>query len=738
MRTSILIFLLLFLHSYFFSVFSQKPYEVSSYPDEAGFQLRTKNALTILADKGFGKISLSFSRCPDTGLPVYRYAVEGEEIISPYTGKKYKQPATDYFAAKQRNEQGEITSFGGDPLKYDLPPATACMLLGRKTKEVKSFLSIPGNLSQQYHFAAKNWVRFYALLADTMGGVWKLKLQHAVANYNEYTRVTDDGKHSLKLSYPHNLVGQTAYLLGGNAIDGGTENHKIMWRTSGLLYAQLFPDTAKISGTPAPKAAQLTKEILRDFLKKLLISGNGEYDSEIYYPHSIESLLNLYDFSPDAETRLLAKFALDYYFATYGLKTVDGMIAGAQKRGYLCNGKPSEMELMLWAFAGVGSLDYKNAEIPIHIATTTYRPNKVILNIIQKKISLPFESKMSRPFYHMDKAFAFAESFYCSQNYALGNVQNSIVDNPNQQMIWSLVTKGQSHTLCFSGGQPLRGSTSGHSPYSQTLHSKGTMIVMTAPTKLDAKIDTTFPPTPVGFERANYWHLAFAEQPKDFEAYARQKYGCKSLHKVNFPDLNNPASIDQFWNESKNSATTWFIYPNEMKPTWQNGSYYLETPTMWIAVIPLNGNAGFDVSLSKSILSEMKNEEAKKVFADYNVISFAGDVSGYVVETAEKSKFETLATFDAFLQKNTRLNFSAKNITVNYKSAFGEKMEMKYQADKLRPRAKLNGQNIEFDTYTNAAVYQSPYLTVKNGVMKVSDSESSFTVDFTGNLPVYK
>ena len=269
------IILLLFLQLLILSVSAQKPYEVASYPDESGFQLRTKNALTILADKGFGKISLSFSRCPDTGLPVYRFAIEGEEIISPYTGKKYKQPATDYFAAKQRNDQGEITAFGGDPLKYDLPPATACMLLGLKMKEVKSFLSIPGNLSQQYHFAAKNWVRFYALLADSMGDAWKLKLQHAAANYNELTRVSDDGKKWLSLSYPHNLVGQNGYLLGGNAIDGGTENHKIMWRTSGLLYAQLFPETAKISGIPAPKAAQLTKEILRDFLKKLLISGNG-------------------------------------------------------------------------------------------------------------------------------------------------------------------------------------------------------------------------------------------------------------------------------------------------------------------------------------------------------------------------------------------------------------------------------------------------------------------------------
>ena len=90
--------------------------------------------------------------------------------------------------------------------------------------------------------------------------------------------------------------------------------------------------------------------MLRDFLKRLLVTGNGEYDSQVYYPHSIEAFMNLYDFSPDEETRALAKFALDYYFVTYGLKVIDGTLAGAQKRGYLAGYSPNEMENMLWAF----------------------------------------------------------------------------------------------------------------------------------------------------------------------------------------------------------------------------------------------------------------------------------------------------------------------------------------------------------------------------------------------------
>jgi hypothetical protein len=184
--------------------------------------------------------------------------------------------------------------------------------------------------------------------------------------------------------------------------------------------------------------------MLRDYMKRILVTGNGEYDSQVYYPHSIEGFLNLYDFSPDEETRQLAKFILDYYFVTYGLKVIDGTIAGAQKRGYLTNASANEMEQMQWGFFDHTSRDMQHAEVTIQQATTSYRPNRIIWNIVRKNLQLPFEANMSRPFYHMDRPFAFAETFYCSKSFALGNVQMTIVDNPNQQMFgrwWRRVLK---------------------------------------------------------------------------------------------------------------------------------------------------------------------------------------------------------------------------------------------------------------------------------------------------------
>jgi hypothetical protein len=320
-----------FLHS----ASAQNLWEGSSYPDETGFKVRMAPMMQRIADKGFGTRSLSSSVCPDTGLPVKTWALEGETIYSPYTGRAYVQGPVGYFGALERNEAGEIIRFSGDPLKTELTPATATLLLNDKDMLARAFLSIPANMRQQYHFACKNWCRFYPMLGHVMGEEWNRNFIQWVGIYQETRRPSDGDRQYLPLDPPHHLVGQPGHLLGGNMQNGGTENHKTMWRTSGLLYSQLFPDTAMVSGFPVKEAEMLTKEMIRDYLQSLLYTGNGEYDSQVYYPHSIEPFMNLYDFSPDSLSQELAKFALDYYFVTYGLKTIDGAIAGAQKRGYL-------------------------------------------------------------------------------------------------------------------------------------------------------------------------------------------------------------------------------------------------------------------------------------------------------------------------------------------------------------------------------------------------------------------
>jgi hypothetical protein len=719
-------------------LFAQNSWDSTGYPDEAGFQERIAPMIERLAALDFGKRSLAVSRCPDTGMPVRTWAVEGETIFSPYTGRAYIQGPTGYFGPKSRNGKGEIIAFGGDPLKYDLPPAIASLLLERDTDRAKAFLSIPGNLRQQYHFACKNWARFYPLLADEMGDEWKSRFYGFVKDYSESRRPSDGGDEWLGLSADHNLVGEAGELLGGNSIDGGTENHKTMWRTSALLYAQLFPDSAKISGYSSGEAEVLTKAMLVDYMKRILEVGNGEYDSQIYYPHSIEGFMNLYDFSPDEETRLLAKCLLDYFFATYGLKTIDGTIAGAQKRGYLAQEKPSEMEIMQWAYFNSTSRSMDDVHLQIQQATTTYRPNKIIHDITTKNVELPFEASMSRPFYHMDRPHAFAETFYCSQSYAMGNIQMTIVDNPNQQMVWSLVAEGTEGPLCFSGGHPLRNSTSGHSPYTQTFQSKGTLILLTAPTKVVPGADTIIAPVHSRITRANLWHLPSVEQGIDFEFKNRQKYGRNSL-KMDVPlQGHNADDFQNFWNDNQGASCSWFYYPARLKPVQKEGVWMIEANEIFIAVIPLTDTSE-NIAPPDNRVSEMKGSAAN-YFKDYHLLHFPGEVSGYIVETGEKRDYGNIENFHASLLAKTHVNQDklSEELKVTYKTLQKEQLIMEYVPEKLRCKASINGKKIIWDQLTDGAVYESPFLKVKDGRMEISNGREGYIVEFYNDIPVWK
>ncbi len=714
---------------------AQEIWECTSYPDEAGFKIRTSPIIKRIAAEGYGIRSLAPSTCPDTGLPVSTWAVEGEKIISPYTGRVYTQGPTGYFGPRTRNDKGEIIAFGGDPLKYELPPATASIMLNPDDVKAKAFLSIPGNLRQQYHFACTNWARFYPLVHEEMSDEWHRNFYHWISIYGENKRPSDGNREWLKLSKPHNLVGETDELLGGNSFDGGTENHKVMWRTSALLYSQLFPDSTKISGYSLNEAEAITKQSIRLFLKKLTYVGNGEYDSEVYYPYSIKSFLNLYDFSPDPETKLLAKFALDYYFATYGLKSLHGALAGPQKRGYLPDHDPDMIESMQWVFFNDARKNMDHAVVTLHQATTSYRPNKIIWNITRKEIPLPFEAKMARPFYHMDFPFAFVETFYGSNNFAMGNMQMTIVDNPNQQMVWSLVTTDKEHTYSFSGGHPMRISTSGHSPYTQTLQSKGTLILVTAPTKT-VVMDTLIGPRYSKEKRVNMWILPRAEQPDNFEMVHRQKFGHKPLHAISSEPPVTAESISKFWTESTNSASSWFYFPKELVPRIIGGTYFFDAGDAYVAVIPFTKNH-FVVNPADAIVKKFTEGDMIKFFKTYGFIAFTGSVSGYVVEVVEKNKYSSIETFASALKKKNKVKINRQG-DVDVQSIHGDTLKLVYQPTGLRCRGYVNGVERDWNNYTNGAVYVSPYVDVKDGIMKISDGKESFEVDFTGDLPVYK
>ena len=406
------------------------------------------------------------------------------------------------------------------------------------------------------------------------------------------------------------------------------------------------------------------------------------------------------------------------------------------KRGYLPGEKADEMEEMLWAFFNQTNRPLKKPVLTLHQTTTGYRPNRVIYNIVRKNLGLPFSAKMSRPFYHMDHPHAFAESFYASKSFGLGNIQMSIVDNPNQQMVWSLIARGDNGPLGFSGGHPMRYSTSGHSPYTQTLHSKGTMIVLTAPTRFQ-KITDPIGPQKTSLRRANLWHLPKQDQARQYELANRQKYASQPLKRVEFPQEWTQQSLEEFWQDAPNSAATWFYFPQEITPRLINGIYLLETPGTYLALIPLQKQHQI-VKPDQKIISGLKNRSCRKFFNNYGAIVFPGQVSGYILEITEKENFASPEKFIRTLQTNTLKLVGKSSPKVSYQTLVGDLLELNYQPKGLRGQGKINGKAQHWDQLTQGAVYLSPYVEIKNGVMRISDGQESYQVDFTGSMPVWK
>ncbi len=713
-------FVILLLAGCCLTAFAQEPWEAATYPDKEGLQHRLEGQVEAIASRIFGEKSKAPSRCPDTGLPVRTWALEGETVYSPYTGRAYIQGPVGYFGPVARDTAGRILAFGGDPLKKDLPPALASLLLDTGHLKARHYLSIPGNLRQQYHFACKNWCRFYPMLGEVMGEAWNLEFRRWVAAYTESRRPSDGYREHAPLATPHNLVGEPGELLGGNMKDGGTENHKTMWRTSALLYSQLFPGGSMISGRPKEEVEELVTGMLNDYLRKCLTVGNGEYDSEIYYPHSMEAFMNLYDFSPDPETRLMAKTALDFYLASSGLKMVGGALAGGQKRGSLPAGKPSSLEdfAALWNRDNSRDMTMPERELSIHSATTGYRPNRIVTRIMEKEVPLPFQATMSRPLYHMNECNAFQEYFWCSHSYGIGSVYMTMVDNPNQQIVWSLVARGRSGPLLFGGLQPFHRHLSGYTPYSQTLQHRGNLVVVTGPTE-----------DPAGNSR---------------EEIQRTTHAGYSLLPVEVPqeeELEDPGAIRQFFEASKTAAATWFFIPKQVDTCYsRKGRWFIQANTTLICVTPLTSQVDL-IALDERVAGELREGRTRPgILKNYDILVIRGPYSGFALECGELPEHGSLEEFEQQVITGSRLNldsFSGEG-SLTWECLDGSRMTFDYQEQRLRCRGTVNGEELDYENWNDGFVYRSPCLTIGEGRMWLYDGEEGYMVDYRGSAPVYR
>ena len=695
------------------------PWSVASYPDEAGYQRRIDGMVARIAAQDYLGRAMSASTCPDTGRSVRTWALEGEEIVSPYTGRRYVQGPTGYFGAKRRDAEGRIVAFGGDPLKRSLPPAAALIYLAPRPVAPDSpaataiaYLSIPGNLRQNYHFAAVNWSRLLGLAGDRLPPAWHADFRAAVAVYDENRKPSDGPREYQPMARTENLVGRVEEHLGG----GGTENHKTMWRSAGLLYAQTFPPGAKISGFSSADAEAHTTAVLTSFVRRLFTLGNGEYHSSSYYPHSYAAFVNLFDFSPRPETRAWAKAALDYYFATYGLKVFNGLHTGPQRRGWVEGAALAEMDAHLWVWAA-GQPGYTTVPVAaaklitsLHQPTSSYRPDRVITALLAKQIPLPFEARLNHPDYGMTTPGVQPEYFYASPSFAFGSVQLDLVNNSAQQTTWSLNVRAPAGSLIFSGGQPRWLGPEGHSPYDQWVQHRGALLLMSAPSA-DSRADQRYA-------------LGKLEGPK---SYARATAFAGPLDPAAPPSpavLADPQQLAAYYEAARTQAAVWLHVPRTATVhALPDGRFVVETAEAFVVITPF-GAAPFWLDGAAP--------GAPKAMAAYRALAVPmAPAAGFAIEAVERTQFAALADL-------TGAKLEIDGLVARYRTLTGDTLRLDYQPAALRPRAEVNGTALDWKNWADGAVVDSPYLKIKAGKMWISDTRTAYELDYTGAAPVWR
>jgi hypothetical protein len=645
-------------------------YSPKSYPDEAGYQKRVAGMTQRYSKQEVAKRCLATSLCPDTGLPVQMMAVEGETIYSPYTGRAYLQGDTGPFGPKKRDNEGRISAFGGDALRYDLPAAMGRLLLRPQDNLMQAWLALPGNINQQYPSASVHWARFWPLLSEKMPPDWREAFKEAVAK--------------------------------AKPVPTTNETQQAMSRTSNLLYAQLLGRNSRVAGATSVQAEATNTSLITGALKTILNTGNTEYDAGIAYANALSGYLNLFDFSPKASTKSLAQAMLDYYTVSYGLKVFNGLHAGATKEGWPGEGDNLvEMDAHLWLWSANSTLPAPSTTLltSIQQATTTYRPNRIIHNILTKNVPLPFEAQIARPS-NLGKNTA-QETFYCTDTYALGSIALTQSSNtPNTQTVWSLVSKTSNRSLVFGAAQPQFRHPQGHSPFDQIIQKRGALVLITS--------------------------------------IANKTVG-KSLEPVQEPA--NTAEEESFWRNAPTSAATWLFVPRTAATVQQKNAYFFDAGTSFVMVHPFGGTPfWFDPDITQWSKASQYETEAI-ILQKYRVLVIptgATGFGGFALDVTPRTIYPDLFSFAEAALSQTVLDAS-KLPVVSYQSLLGDKIRMQYRLDALRAEGSINGQKIDWSNWAGGGVYASPYLTIKDGRMLVSDGAESYTVTLDKqNFPIWK
>lgn len=285
-----------------------------------------------------------------------------------------------------------------------------------------------------------------------------------------------------------------------------SENYHWMLRSSAYLFAQEYQDAQYL-----PQLTQWYKNLTRSIYN----IGRIEWNSNNYWGHTFNPLLNLYNFAFNADDRKKAKALLDWQVLEIALHHLDGEnVAGADARAKNNAYKRfagSATPFVFQYFADTtqplytpsyGNLaNFGNTSVKPDWDTyqgflcwSKYRPSQPIIDIAKRKFTLPVEIHSAKPFYRADyNAYSDYqgltpltqrnefEFLYLNTNYILNSVATLRPDGAlgvfSEQSLWRLGVKGtQGGNIQIIGNSGATNSLAGRWPYEQLGQFRNTLL----------------------------------------------------------------------------------------------------------------------------------------------------------------------------------------------------------------------------------------------------------------------
>jgi len=425
----------------------------------------------------------------------------------------------------------------------------------------------------------------------------------------------------------------------------GTENHIMMSRTSGYLYAQLALEMFPDSFPQAKEKLQLMKDWMRFYVNAVYHAGTGEYNSSTYNTYNIIGWLNVYDFAKDKEVKHFAKAILDYYAAEYAITYMQANIGGSDMRGKACYSSfDGSSSYLGWLWFGDAPFDMEKIGLDlnmpkhdeyiqtIHAATSNYRiPNAVYALFLLKRKS-PINFTNSKSSYLLKDTFFIKQPFYSSPSFSLGSsyLPYGGWSAGNYQIVpWrflSRVSDSQSLNAQYMSGigmqLPSKNFANGNHrmPFDQLVQFENVLIQMTrVPENAKQIRDTILSYYPSW--KDNYTKDFFIRFPNDKDRE-------NPINSVNLDVTTNRSSIIL-------SNTGKWNYK------WKEDRLFIELENSLIMAIP------FGDSLTYNPVAVLKDSS----LVYFTVNAALNSLCGFIIECHEKSEFNS---FNDFIKRGIR------------------------------------------------------------------------------------